>query len=236
VASLAQDERAHRPASAVGHTWRMLDGRAAGTVSDGASAVPSLRVRGVHKRFGRLDQVFALADHIAVLREGRIQAVASPREVHPDDVVAMMSGIETVSAACRQLRRLHSLVEQLADVAPAASLPLIVSAMAEALGVHQLCVHLLDESDDVPLLRRSATVGLALDGIDGIDVLDELTVGEGGGPPGVAAATGDTVVVEDSRRDPLWGPLRNGGHGLPRSSWSVPIVGAAGVLLVECPE
>ena len=175
----------------------------------------------------RLDQVFGLADRIAVLREGRILAVASPLEVHPDDVVAMMSGIETVSSARRQLRRLHSLVEQLADVEPAASLPLIVSAMAEALGVDQLCVHLLDESGDEPLLRRSATVGLAL---DGVDVLDLLTVGDRGGPPGVAAATGDTVVVEDARRDPLWDPLRVGGAGSPRSSWSVPIVGAAGVL------
>jgi signal transduction histidine kinase len=175
----------------------------------------------------RLDQVFALADRIAVLREGRIQAVASPLEVHPDDVVAMMSGIETVSSARRQLRRLHSLVEQLADVEPAASLPLIVSAMAEALGVHQLCVHLFDDSGAEPVLRRSATVGLAL---DGIDVLDQLTVGERGGPPGVAAATGETIVVEDARRDPLWGPLHNGSRTSPRSSWSVPIVGAAGVL------
>jgi signal transduction histidine kinase/ABC-type multidrug transport system ATPase subunit len=175
----------------------------------------------------RLDQVFALADRIAVLREGRILTVASPLEVHPDDVVAMMSGIETVSAARRQLRRLHSLVEQLADVEPAASLPLIVSAMAEALGVRQLCVHLLDESGDEPRLRCSATVGMA-DG--GIDVSDLLPVGDGGGPPGAAAATGETVVIEDTRRNPLWRPLHWNGAGRPRSSWSVPIVGAAGVL------
>jgi signal transduction histidine kinase/ABC-type branched-subunit amino acid transport system ATPase component len=175
----------------------------------------------------RLDQVFGLADRIAVLRDGRILTVASPLEVHPDDVVAMMSGIETVSSARRQLRRLHSLVEQLADVEPAASLPLIVSAMAEALAVDQLCVHLLDETGDQPLLRRSATVGLSpvL-----VDLLDLLTVGDGGGPPGVAAATGEPVVVEDTRRDPRWAALRWNGYGQPRSSWSVPIVGVAGVL------
>ena len=175
----------------------------------------------------RLDQVFGLADRIAILREGRIMAVASPLEVHPDDVVAMMSGIETVSAARRQLRRLHSLVEQLADVEPAASLPLIVSAMAEALGVRQLCVHLLDESGDEIRLRRSATVGMSA---GGIEVLDLLPLGPAGGPPGAAAATGKTVVIEDTRRDPQWRPLQWKGAGQPRSSWSVPIVGAAGVL------
>jgi signal transduction histidine kinase/ABC-type multidrug transport system ATPase subunit len=175
----------------------------------------------------RLDQVFALADRIAVLREGRIRAITTPLEVHPDDVVAMMSGVETVSAARRQLRRLHSLVEQLSDVEPAASLPLIVAAMAEALGVRQLCVHLLDTSGDEPRLRRSATVGMSS---DGIDVLDLLAVGTDGGPPGAAAASGKTIVIEDTRRNPLWRPLRWTGAGQPRSSWSVPIVGAAGVL------
>jgi signal transduction histidine kinase/ABC-type multidrug transport system ATPase subunit len=175
----------------------------------------------------RLDQVFGLADRIAILRDGRILATASPLELHPDDVVAMMSGIETVSAARRQLRRLHSLVEQLADVEPAASLPLIVSAMAEALGVQQLCVHLLDESGEEPRLRPSATVGISA---GSHDVLDLLPLGADGGPPGTAAATGTTVVIEDTRRSTMWRPLRWTGGSQPRSSWSVPIVGAAGVL------
>ncbi len=175
----------------------------------------------------RLDQVFALADRIAVLREGRIRAITTPLEAHPDDIVAMMSGVETVSAARRQLRRLHSLVEQLADVEPAASLPLIVAAMAEALGVRRLCVHLLDDSGDEPRLRRSATVGMSAVGVDALDV---LAVGAGGGPPGAAAETGKTIVIEDTRRNPLWRPLEWIGPGQPRSSWSVPIVGTEGVL------
>ncbi|HEX2383022.1 MAG TPA: ATP-binding cassette domain-containing protein [Acidimicrobiales bacterium] len=175
----------------------------------------------------RLDQVFELADHIAVLRDGRILAVASPRDVHPDDVVAMMSGTEAVSSARRQLRRLHSLVEQLADVEPAASLPLIVSAMAEAVDVEQLCVHLLDESGGEPRLRCSATVGLDLDGVDG---LDRLRLGALGGPPGAAAAAASTVIVEDTRTDPLWSHWRGRTLAQVRSCWSIPIVGAAGVL------
>ncbi|HEY2814603.1 MAG TPA: ATP-binding cassette domain-containing protein [Acidimicrobiales bacterium] len=178
----------------------------------------------------RLDQVFELADDIAVLRDGRILAVASPREVHPDDVVAMMSGTEAMTSARRQLHRLHSLVEQLADVEPAASLPLIVSAMAEAVDVEQLCVHLLDESDeadDDARLRCSATVGFPLGLVDG---LDRLALGPSGGPPGAAAAAASTVIVEDARTDPLCASWRGNVLSHVRSVWSVPIVGAMGVL------
>ncbi len=183
----------------------------------------------------RLEQVFALADRIAILRDGRIQAVVSPLEVHPDDVVAMISGITTESTARRQLHRLRSLVEQLADVAPSASLPLIVSAMVEALGVEQLCVHLLDPGDHAVAgdgsrparLLRSAAVGLSpfLS-----QAVESLPVNADGGPPGLAAASGQAVVVEDIRRDRHCARFRSGATNEPRSSWSVPIVGAQGVL------
>ena len=94
-----------------------------------------------------LDQVFALADRVVVLRDGRVVADVSPLEVHRDDIVALMSGIEMDSMARRQLQRLRSLVDQLSDVEPAASLPLIVSAMAAALDQEMLCVHLLESPD-----------------------------------------------------------------------------------------
>ena len=178
-----------------------------------------------------LEQVFRLADRIAVLRDGDIVANVSPLEVHPDDVVALISGIEADSTARRQLRRLRSLVDQLAEVEPSASLPLIVSAMAEAVGIDQLCVHLLDQPDDDGrvLLRCSAAVGL-----DGpfLDRLALLPIGSRGGPPGVAAATGEVVVVEDLRRAGRW-PLfavDSAGPAMPRSTWSVPILGSFSVL------
>jgi signal transduction histidine kinase/ABC-type branched-subunit amino acid transport system ATPase component len=177
----------------------------------------------------RLEQVFTLADRIAIVRHGRIVANVSPLEVHPDDVVALISGIETDSTAHRQLQRLRSLVEQLTDVGPAGSLPLIVSAMAEALGVDQLCVHLLDRTDgaDDRRLRRSAAVGLAPALLRAIE---SLPVDAAGGPPGRAAASGEAVLVEDVRLDGWWAPLGTGDPQLPRSTWSVPIVGASGVL------
>src|SRR5207249_3946453 len=118
--------------------------------------------------------------------QGRLVADVSPREVHPDDVLAMQSGIEADSTASRQLRRLGSLVEQLSEVEPTASLPLVVSAMAAALGHEMLCVHLLDHGSDPPTLRRSAAVALP-DAL--LAATDRLPLGQDGGPIGVAAAT-----------------------------------------------
>jgi signal transduction histidine kinase/ABC-type branched-subunit amino acid transport system ATPase component len=167
----------------------------------------------------RLEQVFKLADRIAVLRDGRVVATVSPLEVHPDDVVAMISGVEADSTARRQLRRLRSLVDQLAEVEPSASLPLIVSAMAEALGIQQLCVHLLDQPDDEGRvrLRRSAAVGLRGPFLDHLGL---LPIGPSGGPPGIAASTGEVVVVEDVSRDRRWRsgpPSAPGPTGPPRA-------------------
>ena len=96
----------------------------------------------------RMEQVFDLADRILVLRHGRLVADVSPLEVHPDDVVDLMAGMRTDSTARKQLHRLHSLVDQLSEVAPSASLPLIVSAIATALDQQQVCVHLLDAVDE----------------------------------------------------------------------------------------
>ncbi|HZA77240.1 MAG TPA: ATP-binding cassette domain-containing protein, partial [Acidimicrobiales bacterium] len=177
-----------------------------------------------------LDQVFALADRVVVLRDGRVVADVSPLEVHRDDIVALMSGIEMDSMARRQLQRLRSLVDQLSDVEPTASLPLIVSAMAAALDQEMLCVHLLESADDTgtAVLRRTAAVGLpaAL-----LEVNDRLAVGVAGGCAGLAAEAAEPVVVEDLASHP--GPERYRRAAAPsgiRSEWAAPIVGTHGVL------
>jgi signal transduction histidine kinase/ABC-type cobalamin/Fe3+-siderophores transport system ATPase subunit len=176
-----------------------------------------------------LDQVFTLADRVVVLRDGRVVADVSPLEVHRDDIVALMSGIDMDSMARRQLQRLRSLVDQLSDVEPAASLPLIVSAMAAALDQEMLCVHLLESPDGgEPILRRSAAVGLRA---PLLEVNDRLRLGVAGGCAGLAAAEAKAVVVEDLAAHP--GPRRYrlaaAASGI-RSEWAAPIVGTHGVL------
>lgn len=179
----------------------------------------------------RLDQVFELADRIVVLRQGRVAADVAPVEVHPDDVVAMQSGIEVDSTASRQLRRLGSLVEQISEVEPTASLPLVVSALAAALGQESLCVHLLPPpgpADGPAVLRRSAAVGLAPALLDAIAT---LPLGAAGGPVGLAAARGQVMVSEDARTDPAWAPLAAAAAAAGvLSSWAAPVTGASGVL------
>ncbi len=176
-----------------------------------------------------LDQVFALADRVVVLRDGRIVADVSPLEVHRDDIVALMSGIEMDSMARRQLQRLRSLVDQLSDVEPAASLPLIVSAMAAALDQEMLCVHLLESPDGGPaVLRRTAAVGLPE---PLLAVNDRLPLGVMGGCAGLAAAEAEAVVVEDLSTHR--GPdryRRAAAASAIRSEWAAPIVGSHGVL------
>jgi signal transduction histidine kinase/ABC-type cobalamin/Fe3+-siderophores transport system ATPase subunit len=176
-----------------------------------------------------LDQVFALADRVVVLRDGRVVADVSPLEVHRDDIVALMSGIEMDSMARRQLQRLRSLVDQLSDVEPAASLPLIVSAMAAALDQEMLCVHLLESPEGAePVLRRSAAVGLRA---PLLAVNDRLALGVAGGCAGLAAAEAEAVVVEDLAVHPA--PVRYRRAAVAsgiRSEWAAPIVGTRGVL------
>lgn len=176
-----------------------------------------------------LEQVFAVADRIVVLRQGRVVADVLPLEVQRADVVALMSGIEMDSAARRQLQRLRSLVDQLSDVEPAASLSLIMSAMAAALDQEMLCVHLLEKTDGHdPVLRRSAAVGMPP---DLLEVNGRLPIGLEGASAGLAAATAEVVVIDDLSAQPVpEGYRRAAAASGIRSEWAAPIVGSRGVL------
>ncbi len=59
-----------------------------------------------------ISQMFRLADRIAVLRHGQLIAEVAPSEVHPGDVVALLSGQEVDASARRQLTRLHGLTDR----------------------------------------------------------------------------------------------------------------------------
>jgi signal transduction histidine kinase/ABC-type multidrug transport system ATPase subunit len=175
-----------------------------------------------------LDEAFALADRIVVLRRGKVVAIVSPAEAHPDDVGALMSGVETESVARRQLDRLRSLVEQLSAAGPTASLPLVVSATALALDQDLLCVHLLAADGREQVLRRGAAVGLPPELLRAVETLH---LDARGATIGEAAHRAELVVCEDVEEDPRWDPYRAAiTRAGVRSVWAAPIVGRGGVL------
>ena len=149
-----------------------------------------------------IDQMFRLADRIVVLRHGRVVADLRPSEVHPDDVVALLSGQQVGSSARRQLTRLHGLADDLVSADPSSSLSLILSALGAALGSERLCIHLL-EGDT---LACAASLGLpagAAGRVGAAAVRD-------GGRPGRAGRAGPGAGDRGQRRPPAWPGRRSG--------------------------
>ena len=126
---------------------------------------------------------------------------------------------------------MRSLVDQLAEEEPSASIPLIVSALSSALGVDQLCVHLLGPApgpDEPGVLTRRAAVGVPQ---PLLAVNEVLPMGAGGGLVGLAAEGQSVVVTEDVSRHPAWAGLRRAAEAAGvQSAWAMPIQDADGVL------
>jgi signal transduction histidine kinase/ABC-type multidrug transport system ATPase subunit len=171
-----------------------------------------------------IDQMFRLADRIVVLRHGRVAAEVMPAEVHPDDVVALLSGQALDSSARRQLTRLHGLADRLVSADPSSSLSLILSALGAALGSERLCIHL--RADDE--LVCSAALGLPP---ELLGAWSRLPVGPAGGPVGVAAQTQAPIVADNARAGLSWAPFADLARTAKvAASWSVPVFGPGGLL------
>jgi len=169
--------------------------------------------------------MFRLADRIVVLWHGRVVAEVLPSEVHPDDVVALVSGQPVDSSARFQLTRLHGLAGRLVAADPSSSLSLILSALGAALGSERLAIHLLEDGS----LVRAASLGMpeAL-----LDAWARLPVGAPGGPVGLAAER-QVPVIEDNLRagGGSWQVFGNLARPAKvASSWSVPVLGPGGLL------
>jgi signal transduction histidine kinase/ABC-type multidrug transport system ATPase subunit len=171
-----------------------------------------------------IDQMFRLADRIVVLRHGRVAAEVVPAEVHPDDVVALLSGQEIDSSARRQLTRLHGLADRLVSADPSSSLSLILSALGAALGSERLCIHLI--ADDSLVCAASLGLPPAL-----LSAWSRLPYGPAGGPVGQAAA-GQVPVIDDNVRTGLsWAPFGDLARTAKvAASWSVPVLGPGGLV------
>jgi signal transduction histidine kinase/ABC-type multidrug transport system ATPase subunit len=171
-----------------------------------------------------IDQMFRLADRIVVLRHGRVAAEVIPAEVHPDDVVALLSGQELDSSARRQLTRLHGLADRLVSADPSSSLSLILSALGAALGSERLCIHLLAGDG----LVCSAALGLPP---ELLAAWSRLPVGSAGGPVGVAALSQAPVIADNVRAGLSWAPFGDLARTAKvAASWSVPVFGPGGLL------
>ena len=171
-----------------------------------------------------IEQMFRLADRIAVLRQGRVVADVDPSSAHTDDIVALMSGQQVDVSARRQLDRLQGLVDELASADPSSSLTLILSALGAALEADRICIHLLEDR----VLRIAGSIGL---GDELIKAWRRLPYGIGGGPVGLAAATEDAVVDSDVRAGATWASFRQlGAIADVGSSWAVPVAGSGGII------
>jgi ABC-type multidrug transport system ATPase subunit/signal transduction histidine kinase len=165
-----------------------------------------------------------LADRIVVLRHGRVVASVLPSEVHPDDVVALISGQPVDSSARGQLTRLHGLAGRLVAADPSSSLSLILSALGAALGSERLAIHLLDDGT----LVRAASLGMPE---ELLDAWARLPVGAAGGPAGLAAERQEPVIEENLRTiGGSWDVFGMARPAKVASSWSVPVLGPGGPL------
>ena len=170
-----------------------------------------------------ISQMLRLADRIAVLRYGQLIAEVAPSEVHPGDVVALVSGQEVDASARRQLTRLHGLTDRLVSADPSSGLSLILSALGAALGSERLCIHLLAGSR----LVCAASLGLAP---PLLSAWSELPLAAGG-PVGLAAAAQCPIVEEDVQAGTAWtGFTEEARSARVASSWSVPVLGPGGML------
>jgi signal transduction histidine kinase/ABC-type sulfate/molybdate transport systems ATPase subunit len=176
-----------------------------------------------------VDMMCRIADRIVVLRHGTVAADLDPRHVHPDEVIALLSGQELDTSPRRQLVRLHGLTSRLVSADPSSSLSLILSALGAALGSDRLCIHLAAGQDLACAVALGLPRGL-------LQAWSTLPRGRLGGPAGLAALTGRPVIAQDVATDPGWVRFAALAKAAGiASSWSVPVLapgGLAGVITV----
>ncbi|MDQ6688384.1 MAG: ATP-binding cassette domain-containing protein [Actinomycetota bacterium] len=171
-----------------------------------------------------VEQLFRLTQRVVVLRRGKVVGEVDPARDHPDDVVALMSGMELESSAYHQLTRLHALTDRLASADPSSSLLMILTALGTALGADQLAMHVASGEER---LRLACSLGIP-------EELrrrwDELPYGASGGPMGLAAASERTIVDPDIRAGLTWRPFfEPAWRAQVASSWAVPFAGTEGL-------
>ena len=191
----------------------------------------------------QLDEVFEVADRIVVLRHGSTVADLHRAETHPDDVIAFITGADVDSTAGQQLRRLHSLAEQLSDADEGSVLPLTVSSLSGALNTERLAIFMIHDVDGRRELRCSASLKLPVglgDSLASIGATPDERPGTRSairdrnlvGFLGRAVATGTLVVVPDLRVETDDAVARRAASDAMIGAWAAPISGQDGVMAV----
>lgn len=177
----------------------------------------------------RLDEVFEVSDRIVVLRQGRSVADLYRVETHPDDVISLMTGTEADSTAGQQLRRLHSLSEQLASADAGSVLPLTVASLSESLHSNQVAIFMPEASGGRQILRCTATLNLP----ENFEYrATRLAIEPGQGFVGRAVAEEEIVVVPNLAKE-IDDTLAEISVGLGSiGAWAAPIIGQEGTLAV----
>ena len=172
-----------------------------------------------------IDQMFRLADRIVVLRHGRVAAEVMPAEVHPDDVVALLSGpgagllgpppAHPAARAGRPAGVGRPVVQPVADPVRAGR------GAGQRAAVH-------------PPARRatswSASAALGLPP-ELLAAWSRLPAGPAGGPVGVAAQAQAPIIDDNARAGLSWAPFGDLARAAKvAASWSVPVFGPGGLL------
>lgn len=193
--------------------------------------IRSLQARGVAVILvsHQIDEVFDLAGRILVLRHGQTSAVLERAETHPDDVIALIAGVDADTTAGQQLSRLHSLSEQLAEADASSVLPLTVSSLSDALSCDRLAVFIADRSEPEHRYQLTAALNLTESLEQGLRSAAAL---RSGGFVEEAADNERIVLVRhvaDRSTETMARMVADAGLV---GAWAAPIVGQAGTLAV----
>ncbi len=193
--------------------------------------VETLRDRGVAVMLvsHQLDEVFEVADRLVVLRHGAAIADVHRSETHPDDIVGLITGVDVDTSAGQQLRRLHSLSEQLSDADEGAVLPLTVSSLSGALNVDRLAIFIVDQVESPERFHCAASLHLPPGLTDG---LGSMTI-EGSTTFLAEAVISRSLLVVPELKERHVDPVATAavGDGVV-GAWAAPIVGQKGVIAI----
>ena len=177
----------------------------------------------------QIDEVFSLANRIMVMRHGRRAALLNRSESHPDDVVALIAGVEADTTASQQITRLHSLSEQLADADASSVLPLTVSSLSDAMSCDRLAVFLAEGESGCEEFRLTAALNLSAE-LEGR--LRSPEMARGLGFVDDAAVQEKIMLLRDLHSIPDEDVARSAAESGVVGAWAAPIVGQAGTLAV----